>query len=108
MNTLNKTISYASLGLASILTSCDENKNVDMVRGKIKDIKDAEIRIINNIKLAAQDSYTLEIYDAAGNIKGRLEFSFFPSGYIQYEDKIVNFRDGEALTENKLSYKAEK
>ena len=105
MNTLNKIVSYTSLGVASLLTGCDENKNVDIVRGKIKDV---EIRIIGNINSAAQDKYTLEIYDAAGNIKGRLEFFHLPSGYIQYDDKLVNFRDGGTLIEDKSSYKAEK
>ena len=79
-----------------------------MARGKIKDIKDAEIRIIENIKFRSNDSYTLEIYDATGNIKGRLEFSRLPSGYIQYEDKLVNFRNDGTLIEDKSPYKAEK
>lgn len=106
MSTLNKAISYASLGLASLLSSCDENKDVNIARGKINDA--GEVRIIKNIKWTANDTYTLEIYNAAGNIRGRLEFLRLPSGYIQYEDKIVNFRDGEVLTEDNFPYKAEK
>ena len=105
MNALNKIISYSSLGLASLLSSCDDNKNVDMARGKIKN---AEIRIINNIRSAATDTYTLEIYDAVGNIKGRLEFLRVPSGYIQYENKLINFTNDGTLIEDKSSYKAEK
>ncbi len=36
MNTLNKKISYVSLGLASFLSGCEENRNADISRGKIK------------------------------------------------------------------------
>ncbi len=108
MNTLNKIISYTSLGAASLLVGCDENRNVDLARGKIKDIKDAEIRIIKNIRSEKLDIYTIEIYDSSGNIKGRLEFSSLPSGYIQYEDKLVSIRSDGVLTEDKSSYKVEK
>lgn len=64
MNTLNKIISYTSLGAASLLAGCDENRDIVMAEGKIKDIKDADIRIIKNIKRERPDTYTLEIYDS--------------------------------------------
>ena len=105
MNTLNKTVSYISLGLSTILAGCEENKNVEAVRGRIDNI---EIRVVNNIMSAMSDNYTLEIYNSKGDMKARLLFLYLPNGFIHYDDKLVNFRNGEFLTEDKSSYKAEK
>ena len=106
MHIVNKKLSYLSLGLASILTSCDENKNVEAVRGKVDNM---EIIITNNIMGQERDEYTIEIYNSKGDIKAKLRFTRLPMGFIHYDDKKLDIRNQEILINDKSSlYQAEK
>ena len=85
------------LGLTTLLTSCDENRNVELSNGKIND---AQIKVINNIRRVNSDYFTIEIYDTQGNIKASLEYPLLPKGYIQYEDRKVDLSPPHNILES--------
>ncbi len=87
-------------GLVSLGGCADRTEDVEISRGKIGE--NTEIRLLRNVRGLAVDNYSVEIYDADGNRRAKLQAGLQRDGFIQYDDgRIFEIRDGEYLERKK-------
>jgi len=103
MKNLGKLLLAGTIGISG-LVGCDANMNTEASSGSIDG---TEVRVIRNIRRGTSDGHTIEIYNEQGDLKARLEYpntTLPPKGFIQYDDRTVEFRGSEILKDNRMYF----